>query len=152
MSEYEFITIWNVNAPVEQVWDVIEDADAWPEWWKGVLSSVKLKPGDDNGVGAVRRTVWKSVLPYELEFDTEILRVESHRLIEARAFGELDGIGLWRFNAKNEKQTNVRYDWTVKTTKPWMNLLSPIARPFFRWNHDIIMGWGEDGLRRRLGV
>ena len=46
--------------------------------------------------------------------------------------------------------TRVRYDWRVKTTKPWMNLLAPVARPFFKWNHDVIMGWGEEGLRKRL--
>ncbi len=152
MSDYKFVTIWTIDAPLEKVWDVIEEADAWPEWWRGVLRSVELKPGDDDGVGSIRRTTWKSALPYKLEFDTEILRVERHRLIEARAFGELDGHGLWWFDEISNRQTRVRYDWTVKTTKAWMNLLAPFARPFFRWNHDTIMSWGEDGLKRRLGI
>lgn len=152
MSDYEFVTIWTIDAPLEKVWDVIEDADAWPDWWRGVIRSVELNPGDDEGVGSIRRTTWKSALPYKLEFDTEILRVERHRLIEARAFGELDGHGLWRFDEIHTGQTGVRYDWTVKTTKAWMNVLAPVARPFFRWNHDTIMRWGEDGLKRRLGI
>jgi hypothetical protein len=33
-----------------------------------------------------------------------------------------------------------------------MNLLAPLARPIFRWNHDVVMDWGADGLARRLGV
>jgi len=33
-----------------------------------------------------------------------------------------------------------------------MNYLAPIARPLFKWNHDVVMGWGSEGLARRLGV
>lgn len=152
MSDYEFITVWNIDAPVTRVWDVIEDADQWPEWWKGVLSVIELQKGDENGVGSIRRTVWRSALPYKLEFDSEVLRVERLKLIEARAFGELDGHGLWQFEAISDDRTRVQYDWQVKTTKAWMNILAPVARPFFRWNHDTIMRWGEGGLRKRLGI
>jgi hypothetical protein len=31
-----------------------------------------------------------------------------------------------------------------------MNLLAPIARPLFAWNHDVIMRQGEEGLSRYL--
>ncbi len=41
--------------------------------------------------------------------------------------------------------------WNIDP-KPWMNVIAPIARPLFRWIHDMIMGWGEAGLRNRLGV
>jgi uncharacterized protein YndB with AHSA1/START domain len=152
MSDYEFVTIWNIDAPLTQVWDAIEDADAWPEWWRGVLRSVETRKGDDDGVGSIRRTTWKSALPYKLEFDSETVRVERYRLIEIRAFGELDGRGLWQFEEISAAKTRVQYDWTVKTTKAWMNLLAPIARPFFRWNHDTIMRWGEEGLKKLLGL
>ena len=64
MSDYEFITKWQFDAPIERVWKEIEDADAWPKWWKGVLSVDLLKAGDENGVGSVRRTVWKSSVSY----------------------------------------------------------------------------------------
>lgn len=152
MSDYAFVTIWNIDASLAPVWDAIRDADAWPEWWKGVLRSIETKAGDGDGVGSIRRTTWKSALPYKLEFDSEIVSVERHRLIETRAFGELEGHGLWQFEEIAMDKTRVQYDWIVKTTKPWMNLIAPIARPFFRWNHDVIMNWGEEGLKERLGV
>jgi hypothetical protein len=38
----------------------------------------------------------------------------------------------------------------VKTTKLWMNLLAPIARPLFAWNHDQVMKAGYEGLKKRL--
>ena len=152
MSDYCFATVWNINAALERVYAAIEAADAWPSWWRGVLSSIELHPGDAAGVGSIRRTVWKSALPYKLEFDSELVRVERNGLIEVRAFGQLDGCGLWRFEGRSAVTTCVRYDWTVKTTKPWMNVISPVARPIFRWNHDVIMGWGERGLNRHLSA
>jgi uncharacterized protein YndB with AHSA1/START domain len=150
MADYEFVTNWKIGAQVERVYAAIEDANSWPKWWRGVLSTVELKAGDAEGTGSVRRSVWKSALPYKLEFDSEVVRIEKNKLIEIRAFGQLDGRGVWQLEPDGDKQTRVRYDWTVKTTKAWMNLLSPVARPLFRWNHDVIMGWGEEGLNRYL--
>lgn len=152
MKKYEFVTVWTIQAPLQPVWDTIKHSESWSEWWKGVVRVMELKPGDDEGVGSIRRTTWKSVLPYTLEFDSEIVRLEPMQVIEVRAFGELEGTGIWQFDTEDEKFTRVQYDWRVKTTKPWMNLLAPIARPFFKWNHDVIMSWGEEGLKRKLDV
>jgi len=69
--------------------------------------------------------------------------------MEGRAFGELDGKGIWTFREENGT-THVRYDWQVTTTKAWMNLLAPVARPVFSWNHDRVMSGGFEGLQRRL--
>ena len=67
------------------------------------------------------------------------------------AVGELTGTGRWHLT-HDAGLTDVRYDWNVRTTRPWMNLLAPVARPIFKWNHDVVMDWGADGLARRLGV
>lgn len=150
MSDYEFVTVWHFDSPLEAVWKEINAAEKWPEWWKGVLRVVELTPGDADGIGSIRRSTWKSALPYTLEFDLEVIRVEKPHILEARAFGELEGTGLWQLTSEGENKTRVQYDWRVKTTKPWMNLIAPLARPFFKWNHDIIMGWGENGLKKRL--
>jgi hypothetical protein len=150
VSDYEFVTIWRFDAPLERVWNEIKHSENWSEWWRGVIRVVELKPGDDDGLGSIRRSTWKSALPYTLEFDSEIVRIEHLSVIEARAFGELEGSGLWQFFNDGDGKTRVQYDWTVKTTKPWMNVLAPLARPFFRWNHNVIMGWGEAGLTKRL--
>jgi len=150
MSDYEFITVWNINAPIEFVWETIKDSKSWPEWWKGVVRVVELKKGDADGLGSIQRSTWKSALPYTLEFDSEVVRIEPMSVIEARAFGELDGNGLWQFEAVSDASTRVQYDWRVKTTRRWMNFIAPIARPFFTWNHNVIMRWGEEGLKKKL--
>ena len=151
MADYEFVTIWRFNAPLPPVWEMIYHSDRWPTWWKGVEDVKLVKEGDENNIGSVYRYTWKSKLPYRLKFDMQLTRVEPMRIIEGEAIGELTGNGLWTLSSDGEV-TTARYDWRVRTTKPWMNLLTPIARPFFKWNHDVVMRWGGEGLAKKLGV
>jgi hypothetical protein len=44
----------------------------------------------------------------------------------------------------------VLYEWNVATSKAWMNLLAPVARPVFEWNHDWVMARGGEGMARLL--
>jgi hypothetical protein len=151
MADYEFVTIWRVKAPLEKVWDLIFHSEEWPAWWRGVERVEKLKDGDANNVGAVHRYTWKSKLPYRLIFDVKTTRVEPKTTLEGDAIGELQGHGRWHL-ASDGGVTTVRYDWKVETNKCWMNYLAPIARPIFQWNHNVVMGWGGEGLAKRLGV
>src|SRR5712691_2329641 len=140
MAGYHFLTTWCVDAPIERVFEVIHDAERWPEWWRGVERVVELVKGDDDGVGSVSRYTWRSRLPYSLEFDMRATRVERPWLIEGEADGELAGVGRWRlFEGQG---TAVTYEWDVRTTNRWMNALAPIARPVFGWNHDVVMRQG----------
>jgi hypothetical protein len=94
--------------------------------------------------------VWKSLLPYRVEFEVTTTHVERPHLLQADAVGELAGIGRWRLFEQGGV-TAVLYEWNVATTKPWMNLLAPIARPAFEWNHDWVMSHGGAGIAKLLG-
>lgn len=148
MAQYEFVTTWCVDAPIDRVFSAIEDSARWPEWWHGVRSAELLEEGDEIGVGRLWRYVWRSRLPYNLEFDSRVTRLERPWLIEGRAEGELTGIGRWRlFEGVG---TAVVYEWNVSTSQRWMNALAPFARPLFAWNHDAVMRQGAEGLARLL--
>ena len=149
MASYRFTTVWHIQAPIDQVWDAIYESDGWPRWWTGVESVIQLRPADENGIGGLTRYVWKSALPYRLAIDTTATRVERPSALDGTSSGELEGAGHWRLS-EEAGGTLVRYEWNVATTKAWMNLLAPLARPFFTWNHDVIMRWGGEGLRRLL--
>jgi len=147
LARYSFVTLWSVDAPLDKVWEAIYHSDQWPSWWKGVEKVERIRPAAAPWeVGSVRRFTWKSRLPYRLTFDMTVLRVEPMILIESAAEGELSGTGRWTFEFSGGV-TRVRYDWNVRTTKRWMNGLALMARPLFRWNHDVVMGWGLQGLR-----
>lgn len=150
-GQFELVTEWTLEAPLDAVWEAIATPDDWPSWWKAVKRVEPLAPGDASGIGAARRFVWATALPYQLTFDMTVTAVEPKRLLEGRASGELDGVGRWTFRGEGTT-THVRYDWIVAVTKPWMTWLAPVLRPLFAWNHAVVMGWGYDGLRRRLGL
>jgi hypothetical protein len=147
--KYFFRTTWELPAPVSEVWDLIHDAERWPEWWKGVLKVEKIRQGDADDVGSVFIQTWKSALPYTLSFTAETTKVEHHKLIEGTASGQLEGIGRWIFTPRGNETTLV-YEWEVKTTSTWMNLLGPLLKPAFSWNHNIVMRWGKEGILKRL--
>jgi uncharacterized protein YndB with AHSA1/START domain len=150
VAEYRFLTTWLLEADRERVWEAIHASERWPEWWGGVEEMVELEPGDEAGVGQLARYTWRSRLPYELQFEMRTTRVERPHLIEGEASGELAGTGRWRLFAEGSV-TAVVYEWNVRTTRPWMNLLAPIARPVFAWNHDYVMRNGGEGLARVVG-
>lgn len=149
MKTYEFVTIWRVQAPIEAVWNEIYHSELWPTWWRGVERVVELQKGDEQGVGSIRRYTWKSKLPYRLSFTMQAVRIEPPVRLEGIASGELAGKGLWQLSSAGA-ETIARYDWQVLTNKRWMNLLAPLARPLFQWNHDVVMSWGARGLAHRL--
>ena len=148
-AAYVLTTRWQIEAPLDAVWESILHSERWPRWWPGLREVVELKPGDERRVGCVRRFVWKGRLPYTLTVEMAITHVEPPTLLESEASGELMGRGIWRLSPSADG-TAVRYDWCVSTTKRWMNWLAPVARPVFRWNHDVVMRNGARGLKRLM--
>jgi uncharacterized protein YndB with AHSA1/START domain len=151
MAEYAFLTTWLLESPREPVWEALHDQASWPSWWRGVEEAEELsRPPDGEDVGTVARMVWKSLLPYRVEFEVTTTRVERPHLLEGHAVGELEGTGRWRLYEQGGV-TAVLYEWNVSTTKPWMNLFAPLLRPAFEWNHDWVMARGGEGIARLLG-
>jgi uncharacterized protein YndB with AHSA1/START domain len=148
-TRFELVTEWHLDAPLARVWDELNRPDDWPAWWRAVKRVEVIVAGGRDGVGAVRRFTWATALPYTITFQMEATRIEPMRLIEGRARGELDGIGRWTLTP-NTAGTHVRYDWQVELTKPWQRALAPVLRPVFAWNHNVVMGWGHEGLVQRL--
>lgn len=151
MVKYSFEAIWRMRAPLELIWQAIYDYQDWPKWWKGVEKTEQITKGDANGVGGVSSYTFKSALPYRLYFNVEATGLEPMKSMEGKAVGDLDGTGRWVFSTEGDV-TIVQCFWDVSTTSFWMNLLAPIARPIFAWNHKVIMNWGAEGLASKLGA
>jgi len=151
MAEYHFVSTWQIQAPIEQVWEEIYHSERWPSWWKYVVGVDELEPGDADGVGKRQHLLFRTRLPYTLGFDARVTCVQPPSKLEAEATGELEGTGRWTLTSA-DGGTLVRYDWDIRTTRRWMNLLAPMARPAFSWNHAELMREGGESLARRLGV
>ncbi len=151
MATYRFLTIWQIEAPLQQVFDAILDSHQWPLWWDGVAEVREIAIGDARGIGSVRRYVWQSPMLYRLRFDARAERIEQPYRIEASVSGDLIGRGCWHFSHYN-RVTTVRYDWRVRTGRHWMNALTALLRQPFALNHRILMRRGGHGLARRLSA
>jgi uncharacterized protein YndB with AHSA1/START domain len=151
MADYHYVSSWQLQAPIEQVWAALNDLEHLPTWYRGVHEARELVPGDALGVGRRVRYVIKGRLPLRLAFQATTIRSVPPQDQELRAEGELAGTGRWSLDQQGEV-TTVRYHWDVRTTRPWMNLLAPLARPIFTWNSRGVLLEAGEGLARLLGA
>ena len=151
MADYHYVSTWQLQAPIQQVWAALNDLEHLPTWYSSVQEARELAPGDAQGVGRRVRYVIKGRLPLRLAFEATTTRSLPPRDQELRAEGELAGTGRWSLD-QHGQVTTVRYHWDVRTTRPWMNLLAPLARPLFTWNSRGVMLQAGEGLAGFLGV
>ena len=148
MAEYSFVTRWRFQAPIEQVWRVLDRPERYAEWWPAIVEYRDLTP-EIHGVGSRAERVVKGLLPYTLRYTTTVTLYEPPREIAYDATGELTGFG--RFVLQSDGPwTDVTFYWDVRTSGFWMNLLAPLLKPLFAWNHHWVMKQGERGLALRL--
>ena len=142
--EYVFVDEWDVEAPIEQVFDALADGRTYPAWWRPVYISV-----DADGppaVGAVSRQHFKGRLPYHLHTTSRTVRLEPPTLVEADVEGDLRGKGVWTLTRLADEKTHLRFDWKVYADKPLLRVLTPLLRPLFRWNHNWAIARAKEGL------
>lgn len=149
MAEYRLLSIWRIEAPLEDVYAAIHNSLCWPDWWLGAQKVEQTAAGDADGINSVRRYSWQGQLPYLVVFEARTTRIKKLVSIEGVAQGDLEGIGRWNFSREGAISI-VRYEWYVRSNLWWMNLISPVARSMFIRNHAMLMEQGGEGLARLL--
>lgn len=147
MSPYVFVDGWRVAAAPAAVWRLVRRVDGWPDWWPSVRS-VEPVPGRGEGSETWRFT-FATRLPYAMVFDAAVVADEPGVGVETQVSGRVEGSGRWGVRPV-DGGTLVRFDWSVRPTLRWMQVLSPVARPAFAWNHRALMVEGGRALARRL--
>jgi uncharacterized protein YndB with AHSA1/START domain len=151
VADYHLVSTWALGAPVPDVFGALRDYAKYPQWWPDVRHVDLVQNGGGRDVGMVVRARVRSPLFYSLSFDVELVEVDEPTLISAKATGQLVGTGVWRL-VEVPGGTLASYTWDVATTRPWMNLLAPVARSAFTAAHGSVMRRGARGLAGRLGV
>jgi len=142
---------WDIPASAPRIWQALTEPQAWPRWWRFVRAVETVRPGDANGLGAVRRMHWSTRLPYGFSIEVETTDVVPLQRLQARSRGQLEGEGIWTLTSRGATATRVDYEWRVALGRPWMRAAAPLLAPVFRWNHHAVMRAGEVGLIRHLG-
>jgi hypothetical protein len=143
LTHYVFQSIWHVQAARPDVMAVLDDLQSYPAWWPEMREVRPLGP---------RRfeVVARSFLPYELRFVSEADALDlTAGIIEARLSGDMEGTVKWTVTQEGDGCRLV-YDQEVTTHKRLLDVLAPVARPGFRFNHGLMMRHGEAGLRTFL--
>lgn len=149
VSQFDLVSHWRLQAPVERVWAALCDPAGWPQWWPSVRQVSTLREGGPGGVGSLRRIHWSTRLPYRIVIEVEAVESVRHQRLRSRSHGTFDGEGLWLLRADGSC-TDVTCVWRVRLGTRWMRWSAPLLAPWFRWNHDRVMRAGEAGLRRLL--
>jgi uncharacterized protein YndB with AHSA1/START domain len=145
MAKYQFITIWRFDQPIERVWEAINKAEDYPQWWPNILYYRCLTPDNPRGVGAEGERAVRGFLPYSLKYTTTITKSEAPRDLTYDAAGDLVGDGRFLLKEVGGK-TEVFLFWNVSTQGFWLNRLAPLFKWLFAWNHNQVMRSGERGL------
>jgi uncharacterized protein YndB with AHSA1/START domain len=142
-AAYIFVDEWDVDAPIEAVFDALADARTYPDWWRPVYLEAEADGPPE--VGRVSQQLFKGRLPYRLRTRSEIVALERPRRIEGKTEGDLSGLGIWTLTPRNGG-THVRFDWQVNADRPLLRYLTPVLRPLFRWNHNWAIARAMEGL------
>lgn len=142
-NEYQFFTHWRVEASVDEVSDILEDAEGLARWWPSVYLEVHKLP---DGVVDLYTKGW---LPYRLRWRFRVTENRRPRGFSIEAWGDLVGRGEWTLT-QDGAFANVDYDWRVRADKPLLRYLSFIFKPLFAANHRWAMARGEESLKREL--
>jgi hypothetical protein len=150
-AKYHLITRLRLSVDRRRTWDTFIDVRKWPTWWRWLERVEVIDEGDDRGVGAVFRQSIRSPLRYGFTWQTEIVHIVEESLVEFNSTGALEGRGRFEMSGLDNGPTDVVFTWLVTTNKSWMNLMSPIGRPFFTWNHDRLMDDFGRGMASAAG-
>ncbi len=146
-NTYTFHEQWTVPVPPQAAWKLIANLETYPRWWKEFLSVTRLN--EVKGVGARFAVYVKSALPYHMRFTLESIRYDEPETSEVLVSGDLNGTMRWTLEPTGQG-TRMIFEEEVYTGKPVLNVLAPVGRPAFAWNHRIMMKHGEQGLRNAL--
>ena len=143
LTHYRFRSVWTADVSPEEAFAVLEDLSAYPHWWPEVKEVSKVSDGRFE-------LRCRSLLPYDLRFVGEQRTADRDRgILELDMTGDLEGFSRWTITG-GAGHSHLVFDEEVVTNKKMLNRLAPIARPFFKVNHTLMMRHGEAGLRTFL--
>ena len=152
-ARYHFFSSYHLSTSREAVWEALQDVESWPSWWRWLKQIETVKdPTSDDGVGASYRNRMSSPLGVGFTYTTTITAVERPRRIDLVSAGDLQGRGQWNLLDAPGGGTVLTYTWLAETTKWWMNLVAPVGRPAFVWNHDRLMTDFGRGFAKAAGA
>lgn len=149
-NEYTFVDRWQAPGTLEEVTDVLRDAESFARWCPSVYLSVHLvEPGDDSGLGARADIVTRGRLPYTIRWQNRVTAVRHPYGYSFEATGQFEGRGQWILEPR-DYGAEATLVWQVRPHIPVVEQTRFLLKPLFGWNHRWAMREGERGLANEL--
>ncbi len=137
-NRYYFNNSWNIDAPIELIWNEFVNYKQWSFWCDGLERMEQLDGFDHLQIGNNVRSTWKGLLPYRITFNSVIKDFMQYSFLSFNVTGDLHGEGLCYF-LPSQDNTTINFIWKVSPTKLWIKVCSPFVRTIFIENHNYIM-------------
>jgi hypothetical protein len=155
MDSYQFGYRWRVEGPIETVFHFVSDARTFHEWFPVFK---RVEPEDWTSplrVGMRVRCRVKALLPYTLDWQITVARLEPPRLLETDCRLTLNGRfamhGYVRYRLEQDGGlVTVINEQELTPERPLPRVLHPLAQVLFSLNHDWAMGQAQAPLQRAV--
>lgn len=134
MARYRFVTELQVRAPVDDVYLLLVEPEGWLDAWPDALRVERTRAGDADGRGRTFEATVRAPMGYRLSARLTTAAVDRPVRLDMVTRGDLEGHGRWDLSER-DGVTDVRFDWDVRTTPAWMEVLTPVFRPLFERSH-----------------
>lgn len=149
---YDWVTDWNIDAPISRVFKVLITPEESSKWWPSVpvhsVMPLAGIPGGHKIVYRVKPTGIVALLTPSFQITTLITDIEQDRRFRSVTTGELMGVGETVFYSRPDGGTRIVFYWYVRIHNPLLNALGFLLEPVFRASHDHFMKEGETRLQR----
>ena len=134
MAHYRFVTELRVGAPIGDVYRLLIEPEGWLDAWRDALRVDRVRNGDADGRGGAFEATVRAPFGYRLSARVAIAAADRPIRLDMVVVGDLQGTGRWDL-AERGAATDVRFDFDVRSTPAWMDLLTPVFRPVFERSH-----------------
>jgi len=139
-ARYHFVSQYTFQGEREAIWRALVDFEHTGQRWKGLKRLEIVRPAaSGDGTGLIYRNYVRAPLGYTFDYSCEVVGVNPLRRLDLLASGELVGRGRFLIADNSDGTLRLTFLWMVETSKAWITLLTPIARPIFTRNHDRMM-------------
>lgn len=154
VKEIEVSSEWEINAPAEQVFEMLLDTRNYAEWWPEMAGHTNTN-GPLINASTVARCVARlpvSFLPFlpALHMTIRFPQIERNLRIRARLTGDVSGIAEWLIVPQGEGVI-LKNNTRLRLTNPLLNLAALVLpESSWRTNLETMLREARAGLRRTL--
>ena len=138
MAHYRFVTEFRVGAPIDDVYVMLVEPESWLDDWADAFQVERIHHGDADGRGRAFAATVRAPLGHHLSARITTAAVDRPHRLDMVSSGDLEGAGRWDL-AHADGVTAVWFDWDVRTTPRWIDVVTPVLRPLFERSHHLVV-------------